>query len=82
MKLSLLLLPNIEIFLKEKFSAVIKKRKKIKILKISTKKSKKEKKEPGGKITLTTKNPDQSEPRKQQHNTQPDIKRGDNGGPF
>lgn len=46
------------------------------------KKKKKGAKATGGKITLTTKNPNQSERKEQQHNAQPDIKRGDKGAPF
>lgn len=45
------------------------------------KKRKKGAKATGGKITLTTKNPNQSEHKEPQHNVQPDIKRGDKGAP-
>lgn len=44
-------------------------------------KKKKGAKATGGKITLTTKNPNQSEHKEPQHNAQPDIKRGDKGAP-
>lgn len=44
-------------------------------------KKKKGAKATGGKITLTTKNPNQSEHKEPQHNVQPDIKRGDKGAP-
>lgn len=46
------------------------------------KKRKKGAKATGGKITLTTKNPNQSEHKEPQHNAPPDIKRGDKGAPF